>query len=243
MTPPDQRRKRILVSAVSFADADSALRLASLLEFEGGLDLGGLLVTEDTLALRAAMPGQRLVTPGGAMVSAPTEQQLRSMIRSEARAFRERLLSVAEALSAVGKFESRRGDLTRIVLEVAEGWDVLLLGYSARHRCRGNVILIVPPSGLSKQSEALAAALARSLGTGLATVALAGGPAAKMPGDCQVFASRDALLAHIARQNAAAVLSELSTGLSESFRQLQDLLEHARCPVILTNPTGREALE
>lgn len=235
-------RCRVLVSAASFADADSALRLARLLDLDGELDLGGLLVTGDTLAVRAGMPGQRVVTPGGAMVPAPTEQQLRSLIRSEARAFRERLLTVAEALSAVWKFESRHGDLTRVAYEAAGSWDVLLLGYSARYRCRGNVILIVPPSGASQQTESLAAALARALGTGLSAVALEHGAAGVSAG-CLVFSSRDALLAHISRQNAAAVVSEISSGHLESFRQLQELLDHARCPVVLTNPAAREALE
>ncbi len=242
MTRTGQTRRRILVSAASFADADSALRLARLLGCGGELDLGGLLVTGDTLAVRAGMPGQRVVTPGGAMVPAPTEQQLRSLIRSESRAFRERLLNVAEALSAVWKFETRHGDLTRIAYEAAGSWDVLLLGYSARYRCRGSVILMIPPSGASHQTEALAAALASALGTGLSAVALEHGAVGASAG-CRAFASREALLAHIARQNAAAVVSEFSSGHLGSFRQLQELLDHARCPVVVTNPAAREALE
>lgn len=241
MTRP-VHRFRVLVSAASFADADSALRLARLLDLEGELDLGGLLVAEDTLAVRAGMPGQRVVTPGGAMVQSPTEQQLRSLIRSEARAFREKLLTVAEALSAVWKFEFRHGDLTRVAYEAAGNWDVLLLGYSARYRWRGNVILIVPPSGASQQTETLTAALARALGTGLTAIALGQGATGALAG-CRVFPSRDALLAHIARQNAAAVVSELSSTHLGSFRQVQELLDHARCPVVLTNPSAREAVE
>lgn len=227
--------KRILIGAASCADADSALRLARILATTGTVDLGGLFVSERTLEARAAMPGQRIITTSGSMILAPDKNQIRTLLQSEQRAFHENLSRFAQSVSAVWNFESRSGDLIQEVSGAARSWDILLLGYRATHRRRGSVVVIEPPAGAPNLRE-LGTALATALDTDAVILSIGVDPSPNH----QTFSSSAALLDHLSRLHAAAVVVDLSASLFRSFQDLRALMDIARCPIIITKPAEGE---
>jgi hypothetical protein len=52
--------------------------------------------------------------------------------------------------------------------------------------------------------------------------------------------STDALLVQIDRLNAAVIVLDLSAGTLSSFQQLRQLLEKARCPIVVLGVSSAE---
>jgi len=239
MSTPGNQPKRLLIGAGSFADAQAALRLAERLTETLVGDLGGLLVEETVVAEVVDLPGQRVVTASGTIVVAPSRDQVRTLMESDAKAFRETLSGLAQARAREWSFERRHGDLIGRLCEASTGWDLLLLGYRGTHRYAGPVVLITP-SGASPQAKTeLAADLARGMATALRTglVALSLATDIADPhaegGNHEQFTSEAAMLARTSRINACAVVLDLSAGPFRTHDQLRRLLAAARCPLLV----------
>ncbi|MDU8913898.1 hypothetical protein [Aestuariicoccus sp. MJ-SS9] len=235
MSTPDKPPRRLLIGAGSFADAQAALRLADRLAETLAGDLGGLLVEETVLSGIVDLPGQRVVTSGGALLVAPSRRQVRTLFESDARAFRERLSGLARARMRKWSFERCHGDLIGGVCGAAKGWDILLLGHREIHRRRGRVVLIAPPGAGRSAAPDLAQDLAGMLHTDL--VALSLGPEAGQ----EHFATEPEMLARIGRISAAAVVLDLSAGPLRTHDQLRQLLSAARCPLVVLGAAQGEA--
>lgn len=257
MTSPPKSPRRLLIGAGSFADAQAALRLAERLAETLSGDLGGLLVEETVVTEIVDRPGQRVVTSSGTVVVAPSPRQVRTLMESDARAFRDSLSGLARARTRKWSFERRQGDLIGGLRESARGWDVLLLGHRPMHQRAGRVVLISPPGGAARDAADLAHDLARALRTDLvalsfgpetaetsatpATPKTPAAPAADEPrGEHEHFASEPALLARLGRLNATAVVLDLAAGPLRSYDQLRRLLDAARCPVLVFGAAGGE---
>lgn len=224
MSAAERNVTRILIGAGSFADAEAALRLVERIADRLAAEMGGILVEETIAQELASRPGQRLVTAGGLLVAVPPPDQMRTLIESEARAFREHLARLAEARAARWSFQRRRGDLIGDLWDAAPGWDLLLVGYRTPARHGGPVVLVSPAGHRDGEAQTLAEELAAGLGTDTLTVA----PARHATdGDAEA-----ALLDSIARMRASAVVLDLSAGPLRTPEQVRHLLEAARCPVI-----------
>lgn len=246
MTQPPERPRRLLIGAGSFADARGALRLAERLAETLGGDLGGLLVEETIVTEVVDLPGQRVVTSSGSIMVAPSRNQIRTLMESDAKAFRETLSGLARAKTRKWFFERRHGDLISGLCEASRGWDLLLLGHRETHRRAGRVALIAPPSGSSQAAADLARDLARALGTGMAVLSIDPDIAQRQDkgdGD-ERFASETDMLSRVNRMNASAVVLDLSAGPLHTHDQLRLLLAAARCPVlVLSAAQGTASIE
>ncbi len=172
MTMPFEQPKRLLIGASCFADAQSGLQLAERLAETLAGDLGGMLI-EDTIATEAFdLPGQRVVTSSGTLVVVPSRQQVRSLIESDAKAFRNSLVGLAQTQARKWSFERRHGELISGLCEAATGWDILLLGHREIHHRAGKLVLIAPPGAAAQSAAGLAADLAKELRADLVVLSI-----------------------------------------------------------------------
>jgi hypothetical protein len=236
MTARTEPQKRLLIGASCFADAQPALRLAEQLTETLAGDLGGMLIEETIVTEAFDLPGQRVVTSGGTLVVVPSCQQIRSLIESDAKAFRNSLVGLARTTARKWSFERRHGELISGLCEAATGWDILLLGHREIHHQAGKLVLITPPGAAAQSAAGLALDLVKRLRADL--VALSIGPEIPELNDVQSqqrerFASEVDLLAFINRTNASAVVLDLSAGPFHTHDQLRHVLAAARCPVLV----------
>lgn len=227
MTEATFRARRILIGAGSFADAQAAFPLVERLAENLTAELGGILVEETILSEIAGLPKQRIVTSSGSLVVAPTPRQFRTLLESDAKAFRRALSTLARTRK--WSFERRRGELISGLCEAARGWDLLLLGHRATCRQAGRVVLIAPPKSATQEVARLAETLGRRLGTGVRALDL--GAQDLRTGNTEPIRSEGELLARIGRMHASAVFLDLSAGPLRTYDQLRSLLAAARCPV------------
>lgn len=228
------RHRRIMIGAGCFADAEAAMRLAERILANLPAELGGVLVEESAVPETVRFPGQRVVTAGGSLKVPPSPRQIRAVAESDARAFRDRLARMAQTRSAELYFERRDGDLIRGVFEAAKGWDILLLGYREMHKCPGQVVVVTDASGAPRACT-LAGDLAQALKTGIVMLSLAGDDAdMDQTGATRIaLNSVSELLAQLSRINASAVVVDLVASPLEADGHLRQLLEAARCPVVV----------
>lgn len=238
---------RILIGAGTYADAHTAIHIAELLASILPTEMGGVLIEDSQLIGMAQLPGQRVITSGGTLLVAPSASQAQSLIASDARAFRQTLARMAQTRALKWTFEQRRGDLIACLCEAARGWDILLLGFRRLQRPHGRVVVIEPPMNTSTTVERLAIDLARALAADILTLAM--GSDAVSPGEVvQTSATNsrielnnaERLLSCLNRINAAAVVVDLTAGPLHSPDQLRQLLNAARCPVVVLRATGHD---
>ncbi len=231
MTATRTASLRVLVGAGSFADAEAALQMIDRLDRRLG-ELGGLFLEEMLLAEIAALPAQRVVTPGGMLKGAPSRRQLGALFEREAAAFRASLSRVAKTRK--WEFERRQGELIGALYEAAQGWDILFVGHSATHRFPGQVVLIAPPPGAPQRAAEMAGDLASGLGRGLRSLSLAPERAATAgEPSAECFTDAAALLSRLSRLPAAALVVDLAAGPFHGAEGLRQLHEAARCPILV----------
>ncbi len=214
---------RMLVGAESYADAEAALRLVTILATGRSVDLGGLLVLDAALEGAPRWPGQRIVTETGMMLLAPSQDQMRSLIESEARAFRGRLNEIAHACALGCSFEAKTGDLMRSIAQAVDAWDVLLLGHRTLHRRVGPVVYLDASPDYASDARSVAALLADALKT--SAIALDARTGAADP--------KNRVFSRIDRLNASAVVIDAGKKPVLTLQELSLLLERARCPVVV----------
>lgn len=244
MTGARRDSLRILIGAGSFADARAALRLVERLDENLAKELGGVFVEDTMIAELADIPRQRVITSSGTVVVAPSRHQIRTVIESDANAFRQMLSGLARQHK--WSFERRRGELISGLCEAAKGWDLLLLGYRETHRFSGHVILIAPPDNKSQSAGLFAEDLARALDAATVRMSLSPTPApvSGEPTDTEFFTNEDALLARIERTHASAIVLDLSAGPLRTYDQIRRLLTAGRCPIVVIDAgKGEPSLE
>lgn len=221
MSAPVRERWRFLIGAVSFADAESVLRLAETLSAALTLDLGGLLI-EDTDA--TGSPQVRLVTSSGALVPGPSAEQAALISRAEARAFRAALSRLAAARGVGWSFETRTGGLVSGLIGESRGWDLLAIGYRQINRTSGRIILLETARREGGEAEAVVDALAAAPGARVERL--------PWPDDGDT-------LDRLSRSHAAAVVVDLSGGKTLAEEELRRLIDAARCPLLIVGAGPR----
>jgi hypothetical protein len=224
MTGAEQRRKRLLVGAGSFADAESGLRLAELLAGRVPADLGGVLVEPRAPAFRS----QKLGSAAGLLRDAPNEAEAARAAERDARAFRQKLSVVAKSRTLAWTFDRRTGDLAATLCDAAREWDIVVMGASPLHRAPGRVIWIMAGEADNRTAARdIAEALARSLGSDLVSFSVSVADAD------ETFATEADMLSRINRVNAGVVVIDMATGPLTTPEALRRLIGAARCPVLI----------
>lgn len=245
MRDPDTTT-RILIGAGSYADAQTAIHLAEQLAGMLPTEMGGVLIEDSLFVGMARLPGQRVITSNGTLLVAPSASQAQALIEGDARAFRQTLAKMAQTRALKWTFEQRRGDLIGSLCDAARGWDILLLGYRRLHRRHGRVVVIAPPVEPSPALNRLAVDLADALHTDILTLAVNG--RSDLPRETVQTTSTtnrieldndDGLLSCLNRINAAAVIVDMKAGPLHHQYQLRQLLNAARCPVVVLGATGK----
>ncbi|MFC6689307.1 hypothetical protein [Jhaorihella thermophila] len=217
-------RKRVLVCAASCSDAETALTIAEQLARLWGIDLGGVFLQESAVLESASLPSQRIVTATGALMDRPDPQRLRHILDREARAFEAALSRFAERYSLHWRLEAGGGGTLQTLWQVARGWDLLLIGQRLSRAPAGPVLLIAPEGTGNPELSDLAQRLAEGLGTFVERLSPQG----------YTTEDRQALLDRINRTRAALVLTDAAQGSFHDERALRDLVEAARCPVLVS---------
>ncbi|WP_146348179.1 hypothetical protein [Falsiphaeobacter marinintestinus] len=224
---------RIMIGAGCFADAQAAMRLADQILATLPAELGGILIEEDVMADIVQLPGQRVVTSGGSLMVPPSARQIQILADSDARAFRDKLSKIARARSAKWYFERRVGELIHGLFEASKGWDILLLGYREMHKRPGQVVVVTTASRGSARAEKLAGELAQVLETELLVLATEESEATPSEPSRVTMDNEPKLLAQLSRINASAVVVDLAACPLQTENQIRQLLEAARCPVVV----------
>lgn len=218
MAEQSRSRKRILIGAGNFADARAALAIVERLTGIHISDIGGLFL-EDRGMLEAAAPrDRRVVTSRGSILVVSSQQQLRRLWQSDAKAFRERLMHVASDRSMRWTFEQQAGDTVLSLCSAAQSWDWLVIGHSSVSAHRGRVVAIPHDAG-DGDVTALAGLLSRSLHTGTLVI---GGAAPEAE-----------ILSQVSATHAAVVVIDAARGPFRTAEQIRRLVNAARCPVLV----------
>lgn len=228
MVEPPRSRKRILIGAGSFADAQAALAIAERLIGRDISDIGGLFLEDSGLLDTAAPRARGLVTARGSILVQPSDRQLRLLWQSDARAFREQLMRVATARAMRWTFERLSGEMVTALCSAAHTWDWLLIGHKSLSAHRGRVVAIPHEDGGEDDVMALAEGLARSIGAGLMVI------------DDRL--SEAEILSRISATHAEVVVIDASAGPFRSTEQIRRLLAAARCPVLVLGAAGIPSL-
>lgn len=238
-----ETRTRILIGAESFADAESAMALARILADQVTADLEGLFVTDAALASLMTLPERRVISAGGRLLQAPSLDQFRAALAGDIRAFRKELAEIAGHGSGSWHFETQSGDFMDVIEKAASQCDILVLGHRTFHRHLGDVLVIDQTAEPEPTTQTLAETLARALRTNMRHVAVSSkqeGTKTSTSDQAGLFASPDALLSHINRLNAAAIVLNLKVGARRGLRDLTELLRVARCPVVVLGLSRNE---
>lgn len=230
--------QRILIGAGCFADAEAAFWLLERIERQLPLELGGLLVDEGLITDFVRSPMQRVVTSGGDLVDLPSAEQARALVESDARAFQRMLSSTARTRAVKWSFEKRSGDLIRHIFDAAQQWDILLLGRRAIHKRAGQVVFVSDHSYRSERAEKIARNLAEAVKTNHVTLSILREQTERNTEDASFIFENDepGLLSRLSRMNAAAVVVDLAAGHRWSRHLIRQLLEAARCPLVILGP-------
>ena len=229
---------RVLICAGCFSDAEVALGLVERIEQQLPVKLAGLLVDEGYTTEFLRPPTQRVITLAGDLIDPPTAQQARALAAGDARAFRRMLSVTAQARSVKWSFKSCSGDLIRSVFDAAEEWDILLLGRRTLHKRAGQIVIVSNVSNGSERAEKIARDLAEAAKTNHVKLVLSQKSAQSRTVDAAFSAEEDEsqLLARLSRMNAATVVVALDAGQWQSSDLMRQLLEAARCPVVVLKP-------
>jgi K+-sensing histidine kinase KdpD len=212
-------RRRILIGAGTFADAQTAIGLAERVADRMAADFLGVFVEETTIVEAVGLPGQKIVTASGALRSTPSRQQIQALIDNDAIAFQQRLQGVAQRRKVGFAFERLSGELVDRLFASAEKADVLIIGRQTHHRRTGCVALLGAPA--SQESSDLAAAIATALGCDIVALPAVGGAE-----------DEQRSMARLDHMHASVVVIDRATGPFRTQKQLRRLLSAARCPIL-----------
>jgi len=227
------RGTRILISASSFGDAAAALDIVHQLSEQMIGQLGGVLIDEGSVTAACQLPNQRVISASGAVIMAPSPAQVRRLIKADARAFREMLAQVARTPDTKWTFEQQSGDLIDCSINLGRAWDMVILGHRELHPVPGNVVFLGSPLAQADTALDMAGTLARNLGTGLLVFSFSGAHAEGPRTRTHQFADLVTALSQLARANAQVVVIDLTRGPVRTQDQLREVVEMARCPVVV----------
>jgi len=232
MSLASPQRLRVLVGAGSFADASAALRIVERLPDTFRTELGGVLVEEvDTLAAYQ-IPKQRIVLVNGTTILAPNLSQVHSLLKADAKAFRQSLARAADSTGAQWIFVQDKGELVSTALRAAAEWDILVIGYRQLNIIPGKIVLL---EACCRSDDDMHEA-ARRLSPDRIVFSVKtheNDTIGLQNSNVFEFETLENAMRALMRTNAQAVLVDLTEGPIRSPDDLARLLEVSRCPLIV----------
>ncbi|MCZ7676489.1 MAG: hypothetical protein M5U35_12310 [Roseovarius sp.] len=219
-----QARRRVVLGATSYADAEGGLGIAVELARHAGAELHGLLV-RDVVSLGAVRVFRvRAVSFSGEVAEEVTETALLRAYQADARHFSERLRGVARLARLQANFHAIEGRLWETVQEAAGPGGVAVFGYRRAMDDSGSVVLVL---GEGHAVPGFVAVLAAGLKKRLLVLSDASPPAGVAG---EVFHGPDDLLRRLGALSPAAVIIAADPAILPPVARL---VEAARCPVVV----------
>jgi hypothetical protein len=204
---------RVLLAAACFADARAAVPFGLEIAAAAGAELTGLLA-EDPDALALAGPALAPLRRTPVQISAET---MLAAFRRDARAFERLIAETAGRAALPWSFRHERGSLPALVLpHLAAPGEVVLVGFQRLMRLRGPLVALERPGAPGVQS------LARALRDRL-----------RLPLMERPLLPAAGTLAALRGLAPAAVIADVTGTEFASAAGLAELIETARCPLVL----------
>ena len=205
-------RRRVLLMASCLADAAPSISLAVIAAARLRASLEGVLA-QDPRAEGAA-----LVMTGAGAGAPLSPERLARAYAADARAFRRRLDQAAAAAALPWAFRTDTGALTDLALHPPRPDDAVLIAHRRLMALRGPVVLMGGAEGDQGNELAIDLAIDMARALGLQSRLLPG----------------DTALAEIELLSASLIL--LPRGMNTPAPRLRQIIEAARCPVLLNAP-------
>lgn len=219
-----QQHRRIIVGATCFADADAAIEMAANLAHMVKGEVLGLLVEDDSILHYADLPFAKTLTFQHGKAQPVTRKTMDSAFQRDARNFERRLASAADQIAVKWSFERKRGQMMPLLHSAANAGDFIFLGYKKTGLPRGEIVFIDFVDKDATPELDLSKAIAAEMRLGLKTINLS---QAKNQNNGSVAIA----LNYLRKTSPTAVIVVTD---NKHNLDLLDILETARCPVILS---------
>ena len=217
----NQLRRRVIIGATCFADADAAIGMAASLAKIVEGEVLGVLVEDDSILTYADLPFAKTVTFQQGVLQPVTRKTMDSAFQRDARVFERRLASAASQTAVKWSFERKRGQMMPLLQSTATAGDFIFLGYQQTGISRGEIVFIDFVGDEASHLLGLSKAIASEMGLGLQTVNLS---------EHEKLGPETGVLDYLRKTSPAAVIIAFD---NRHNLDLLDILETARCPVIL----------
>jgi len=219
-------RRRVVLGATCFADAEGGLHIAVELARSAGAELRGLLVREEASLAAVRVFRARTISFTGEPAAEVTETALLRAYRADARRFAERLVGAARLARVAAEFQATEGRLWDAVQQAAGPGGVTVFGYRRAVGDSGAVVLVL---GQGRAMPAFAAPLATGLKKHLVILSEGAQPA-RAAGE--VYHGPDELLQRLGALSPAAVIVAADPA---TLPPAARVVEAARCPVVFAD--------
>jgi len=228
-------RKRVIVGATCFADADAAIEMAAKLARKVEADVLGLLVEDDAIVRYARSPSAKTLTFQRGSRQHVTPKTMGRAFQRDARVFEHRLSSAARQAAVRWSFERQRGHIIPLLHSVAVAGDFIFLGYQKTPLARGQIVFIDHGGKGEGQLFNLSKEIAQEMGLALQTIHLSKSEKPPSRADSDLFsmalnASEQEMLDYLRTASPTAVIVAISP---QHHFDLDEMLKAARCSVIL----------
>lgn len=216
-------RRRVVLGATCFADAEGGLHIAVELARHAGAELHGLLVREEASLSAVRVFRARTISFTGEPASEVTETALLRAYRADARCFAERLGGAARLARVAAEFQATEGRLWDAVQKAAGPGGLAVFGYRRAVGDSGSVVLVL---GQGRDVPGFAASLAAGMKKHLVILSEGAQPA-RAAGE--VYHGPDELLQRLGALSPAAVIVAADPA---TLPPAARVVEAARCPVV-----------
>lgn len=208
---------QVIISATCFADASSAIDLATLLAKKLKLEIKAYFIEDESAFLAASLPFARAISVTGGS-SQVTHAAMRDAYLRDAKTYEIALSNAARTAALTWSFEQVKGNPETLLVDAKTKGDLILFGFQRLQKQKGAIGVIQERELPNPELTKLGTSLSRALGLPLETVTV---PVSNATGEVLNFLQNNSLTAIILPHKTA-----LSVGISA-------VLEAGRCPVIV----------
>ncbi len=213
---------QVILSATCFADASSAIELATFLAKKLKFEIKAYFIEDESAFLAASLPFARAISVTGGS-SQVTHAAMRDAYLRDAKTYERTLSNAARTAALTWSFEQVKGHSETLLVDAKTKGDLILFGFQRLQKQKGAIGVIqeseLPNSELTK----LGVSLSRTLGLPLKTVTV---PVSDPAQEVINFLQNSSMTAIILPYKTA-----MSVGISA-------VLEAGRCPVIVYDTTA-----
>jgi hypothetical protein len=217
-----KNRGQVIISATCFADASSAIELATLLAKTLKLGIKAYFIEDESAFLAAGLPFARAISVAGGH-SQVTHSAMREAYLRDAETYEIALSNAAQTEALTWSFEQVKGHPETVLFDAKTKDDLILFGFQRLQKQKGAIGVIQEGETPNPKLTKLGASLSRTLGLPVKTVTA---PLHDTTGEVLNFLRNNTLAAVILPNHTAQTL-----GISA-------VLETGRCPIIVYDTTA-----